>query len=177
MARKVQTLNCADYVQNLKIKTAGALILSPYTQVLTSLTYERPSKLSYKVRSWARFDTNSFDGMQLVSGLFVQNISKTCSSCTFKVYAVSVDGLWNDTLVATLPGTTITGKKFTATLTATALAPIDLTGEITFKVEVDLLRVTTTYKDFFYINDIGMFADVFNLRKAVAFLELTKQDD
>lgn len=177
MARRVQTLVKTEYVQTLKAKFYEKTLLTKHSQVLTKLSYIKPKFSDYKIRSWAKFESDNFDGIQLIAGLFLQNSPKTCGTCTFKIYAISTDDNWTETLIATLSGTEISGKRFKASLSEASLAPLQLTGEVSFRVEVELTRVDKTYKDFFYVNHIGIFGEVFILKKDVKFLELTKLDE
>jgi hypothetical protein len=177
MARRVQMLNNLNFIQALKLRFFNKKVVSSHNQILTKLGFVKSTNKDYKIRSWAKFNSDSLDGMQFIAALTHETNIKQCASCTFRVYAISIDDNWTETLLTTLSGTQLPDGRFKASISEAGLNPVELTGEVSFRIEVDLVRQTKTFKDYFYLNHIGIFGEVFVLKKNVTFLELTKLDE
>jgi hypothetical protein len=158
---------------NKKVIAAGAA----YNSIVTKVSYEKPRKRDYEIRAWLRFNADTFDGVQLVGSLVRGNDTKTIAGCTFKVYSIDLTNSWAETLRATVSGTAISGNRFSASVLEAALAPASPTGEITYKVEVEVTRLGKLYSDVFYVNHVGIYDSFIRLKKNVEFLELTKLDE
>ena len=67
--------------------------------------------------------------------------------------------------------------KLKASVPESTFGSIYLDGEVTLRIEVDVVRLNKTFKEMFYLNHVGIYGNVFLLRKDVKFLELTKLDE
>jgi hypothetical protein len=113
----------------------------------------------------------------MVGSLFRGRSTKTIASCTFRIYSVDVDNTWAETLLVTTTGSNVGDNKFSASTPESSLAPTALTGELTYKMEVELTRLGKTYTDVFYFNHIGIYDTTVRLRKRIDFLAITKLDE
>lgn len=177
--RRVTMLTNNQYVQPLKVFFNNKKVITPnaaYNSIVTKVTYEKPQKRDYQVKAWLRFNSDTFDGVQLVGSLVRGKDTKTIAGCTFKVYSIDLSNSWVETLRTTVSGTAISGNRFSASVLESALAPADLTGEITYKIEVDITRLGKTYSDVFYFNHLGIYDSFIRLKNDVEFLDITKKD-
>jgi len=178
-SRKVTMLTNNQYVQPLKASFNNKKVITPnaaYNSIVTKVTYEKPQKRDYQVKAWLRFNSDTFDGVQLVGSLVRGKDTKAIAGCTFKVYSIDLSNSWVETLRTTVSGTAISGNRFSASVLESALAPADLTGEITYKIEVDITRLGKTYSDVFYFNHLGIYDSFIRLKNDVEFLDITKKD-
>lgn len=169
-----------SYIQPLKLSFKNKKVITlvaNYNCIIPKVSHKAPTTNDYKVKSWMKFNTNSFDGVQLVAGLFKGKAIKTIGTCNFKIYAISTNDNWTETLIATVSGTALTDGRFKAVLTDLDLAPIELEGEISFKLEVDILRSGKTFNDIFFFNHIGIYGSFIKLKQDVEFLHITKLDE
>ena len=178
--RKVTMLTNNQYVQPFKLSFNNKKIITPnaaYNSIVTKVSFEKPQKRDYKVKAWLRFNSNTFDGVQLVGSLVIGKDAKSIAGCTFKIYSIDLSDSWNETLLTTVSGTAISGNRFSASVLEAALAPADLIGEITYKIEVEVTRIGKTYSDVFYFNHLGIYDSFIRLKNDVEFLNITKLDE
>lgn len=179
-SRKITMLTNNQYVQPLKVSFNNKKVIAPsaaYNSIITKVSYEKPQKRDYQVKAWLRFNSDTFDGVQMVGSLVRGKDAKTIAGCTFKIYSVDVTNTWAETLLVTASGTAINQTKFSASAPESALAPTTLTGELTYKMEVEVTRLGKTYSDVFYFNHIGIYDTTVRLRKRIDFLAITKLDE
>jgi hypothetical protein len=178
-SRKVMMLANNQYVQPLKLSFNNKKVITPnaaYNSIVTKVSFEKPQNKDYKVKAWLRFNSNTFDGVQLVGSLVRGIDTKTIAGCTFKIYSIDLTDSWVETLHTTVSGTAISGNRFSANVLGAALAPADLTGEITYKIEVTVTRLGKSYSDVFYFNHLGIYDSFIRLKNDVEFLDITKKD-
>lgn len=125
----------------------------------------------------AEFDYQDLDGVRFIAYLYNPTSGTVSNTATveFNVYLVSAPE-WTETLIASFTGTQIFNSYFYYDATTTELLPFDLYGGDTMMVEVVATRLTETYRDRIYINHLGIYKNVFQLRQDVDFLSITKQD-
>jgi hypothetical protein len=174
--KRVQVLISNDFVQPLKLRFNNPIVLSSFTQVLPKLGFSKPTKKDFKIRSWAKFDAENFDGIQLIAALSISGRDKSISSAEFTVNSVSIDDMWTETGLGVFIGTQA-GKKFTASVPQSALNPVILSGDISLKIDVKITVLNNVYKDYFYINHLGIFDEMVRAKNKIKFLELTKADE
>ena len=178
-SRRVKMLNNNNYVQPLKICFKNKMLICPgsaYTSIVTKYNHRPCDKDRYKIQSWAKFDAENFDGIQVFAGLFKNKGFKSAASCTFKIYSISVDDNWVETLLSTQVGTPLSGGRFKGMFSEVSLAPSEQTGEITFKLEVELVRLGQTYNETYFFNHLGIYGSFIRLSQEVDFLSITKKD-
>jgi hypothetical protein len=179
-SRRVTMLTNNQYVQPLKVSFNNKKVIAAgaaYNSIVTKVSYEKPQKRDYKVKAWLRFNSNTFDGVQLVGSLVRGKDTKTIAGCTFKVYSIDLTNSWVETLRTTVSGTSIPGNRFSASVLEAAIAPASLTGEMTYKIEVDVTRLGKLYSDVFYFNHLGIYDSFIRLKNDVEFLDITKLDE
>ena len=179
-SRRVTMLTNNQYIQPLKVSFNNKKVITPnasYNSIVTKVSFEKPQNKDYKVKAWLRFNSNTFNGVQLVSSLVRGKDAKIIAGCTFKVYSIDLTDAWVETLRTTVSGTAISGNRFSASVLEAALAPADLTGEITYKIEVIITRLGKTYSDIFYFNHLGIYDSFIRLKNDVEFLDITKLDE
>lgn len=174
--RKVQMLQITDFVKPLKLRFNNPVALSSFTQVLPKLGFTKPTKKDYSIRAWAKFDSENFDGIQLISALTLNGRNKSISSAEFTVSTVSIDDAWTETVVGVYTGIK-SGSKFIASVPQVDFGSTALSGDITLKVNVQLNVLNNIYRDYFYVNHIGIFDEMVRAKNKIKFLELTKVDE
>jgi hypothetical protein len=168
------------YVQPLKLAFFNRKVIAPgaaYNSLITKPTYERPQFRDYKIKAWMRFNSNTFDGAQLIASLVLDNKFKSIGSCTFKLYSIDPSSNWTETLRATLPGTALSPSRFAVDVSEALVLPADFTGELTYRLEVELTRYAKVYRDTFYFNHVGIYGSLISLKNKVEFLDITKLDE
>jgi hypothetical protein len=179
-SRRVMMLTNNQYVQPLKLSFNNKKVITPnaaYNSIVTKVSFEKPTNKDFKVKAWMRFNSDTFDGVQMVGSLFRGKSNKTITSCTFRIYSVDVDNTWAETLLVTATGSDVGDNKFSASTSESSLAPTALTGELTYKMEVEITRLGKIYTDIFYFNHIGIYDTTVRLRKRIDFLAITKLDE
>lgn len=179
--RRVYSLISNPWHQNLKVsifKNKQILNQSTeYTCFLVKPSFRPQTENAYFVKAWAKFETVNFDGINLIAGLYKQAKLRTIGSCVFRVFAESADSLWNEVLITTVSGSALPDGRFKADVPESVFGSIYLDGEITLRVEVDVIRQDSVFKDVFYVNHVGIYGSFFILKKEVEFLDLTKLDE
>lgn len=177
--RRIKMLISNTYTQTLKTCFRKKLVLvsgAGYNSIVTKLTHRSCEKTDYQVKAWAKFDASSFDGLQFFAGLLKGKSFRTAASCTFKLFSVSIDDNWTETLIATIPGTPLSDGRWKGSITQSLLNPIDTTGEISFKIQVDLTRLGKEYSEVYFFNHLGIYGSFIRLSQEVDFLSITKKD-
>ncbi len=177
-SRRIKNTINNNYVQPLKLSFKNKKVITlcaNYNCIMTKVTHKVSN--NFKIHSWMKFNTNSFDGVQLVAGLFKGKSIKTIGTCNFKIYAISTDDNWTETLIASVAGTALTDGRFKAVLTDANLTPAELEGEISFKLEVDITRADKTFSDTYFFNHLGIYGSFIRLKQDVEFLDITKLDE
>jgi hypothetical protein len=179
-SRRVMMLTNNQYVQPLKLSFNNKKVITPnaaYNSIVTKVSFEKPTNKDFKVKAWMRFNSDTFDGVQMVASLVNGKNTRTIAGCTFRIYSVDVDNTWAETLLVTTTGSNVGDNKFSASTPESSLAPTALTGELTYKMEVELTRLGKTYTDVFYFNHVGIYDTTVRLRKRIDFLAITKLDE
>lgn len=179
-SRRVMMLTNNQYVQPLKVSFNSKKVIASnaaYNSIVTKVSFEKPQRRDYQVKAWLRFNSNTFDGVQLIGSLSRGKSTKQIAGCTFKIYSIDITDTWDETLLTTVSGTAISNNRFSASVAGATLAPADLTGEITYKIEVDVTRLGKTYSDVFYFNHLGIYDSFIRLKQDVEFLDITKLDE
>lgn len=165
-----------DFVQPLKLRFNNPIVLSSFTQVLPKLGFSKPTKKDFKIRAWAKFDAENFNGIQLIAALSISGRDKSISSAEFTVNSVSIDDTWSGTGIGVFIGTQA-GKRFIASVPQSALNPVILSGDVSLKIDVKITVLNNVYKDYFYVNHLGIFDEMVRAKNKIKFLELTKADE
>lgn len=179
--RRVYPLVSAPWQQNLKMSFFKNRLLlnqaSNYASLMIRQTFRPQGPDNYVVKAWAKFETENFDGINLVAGLYKKSTLRSIGSAEFRVFAVSVDSNWSEVLIATVPGVAMPDGRFKANVPESTFGSIYLDGEVTLRIEADVTRQAKVFKDIFYVNHVGIYGSFFILKKKVEFLDLTKLDE
>lgn len=179
-SRRIKLTTNNKYTQPIKLGFKNKMVVTPstsYNSILTKVSHTSIKPSDFKVKAWLRFNTDTFDGVQMVASLSKGKRNLSIGSCTFKIYSISTDNNWTETLLVTLAGTSLPDGRFTANTPESSLSPADLTGEITYKLEVDIIRGTKTYNEIYYFSHIGIYGSFISLKQDIEFLDLTKLDE
>jgi hypothetical protein len=156
------------------------MIITPsasYNSILFTQKHRAYNASLDEVKVWAKFNTSSFDGIQLIA--WMENKDKnviSSASCEFKVYYIDTTNNWNQTLIFTGSGTA-SGTRWVASPDQAALGPNNaLDGERTLMIEANLTRWGDTYKNTVYVNHLGIYDSFIRLKNDVEFLDITKKD-
>lgn len=177
--RRIKMFTNNNYTQPLKICFKNKMVVTPganYNSIVTKLSHRACDSDSYKIKTWAKFDAENFDGIQVVGGLIKNKTYTSIASITFKIYSISVDDNWTEALLATLPGTALGDGRFKAMFSEVNLAPSEQTGEVSFKLEVEITRLNKTYSETYFFNHLGIYGSFIRLSQEVDFLSITKKD-
>jgi hypothetical protein len=174
--RRVQVLQITDFIQPLKLRFNNPVALTSFTQILPKLGFTKPTKKDYSIRAWAKFDAENFDGIQIIAALSLNGRDKSMGSAEFTVSSVSIDDSWTETSIGVYTGTQA-GKKFIASVPQADFGSTALSGDITLKVSVKINVLNNVYRDYFYVNHIGIFDEMVRAKNKIKFLELTKVDE
>ncbi len=180
-ARRVYSLVSKYWHQNIKMQIfKNKLVLnqaSDYTCLLVKPSFRPQTEDAYSIKSWVKFETVNFDGINLIAGLYKQAKLRSIGSCVFRVFAESTDSLWTEVLITTVSGSALPDGRFKADVAESIFGSIYLDGEVTLRIEVDVTRQNKIFKDVFYVNHVGIYGSFFILKKKVEFLDLTKLDE
>jgi hypothetical protein len=177
--RRIKMLTNNNYTQPLKVCFKKKVVITPnaaYNSIVTNVKHRACPTDDFKIQSWAKFDAENFDGIQVFAGLFKRKSFGSAASCTFKIYSISVDDNWTETLLSTQSGTALGDGRFRGIFNEASLNPVEQTGEITFKLEVELTRLGKTYSETYFFNHLGIYGSFIRLSQEVDFLSITKKD-
>lgn len=124
-----------------------------------------------------QFDTTDFDSIKLAGYLYNKSNGSVAagSVCSFRVFLVSPSS-WTETLLGTFPGAVLPNNYFYVDVPISSLSPADLDGDNSLMVEVVMTRLSTTFRERFYLNHLGIYEFTTRVKKKVDFLFITKKD-
>lgn len=126
----------------------------------------------------AEFDTNDLDSIRFIAYLYNPNDGSVdnAATCTFNIYLVGQPS-WTETLLLSQSGTIQFNSYFLSDISVNSLAPATLDGDSTLMVEAVITRLGDTYRDRVYLNSLGVYDSIIQLRNDVDFLDITKLDE
>lgn len=181
--RRIRSTLNNKYVQPLKLATDRKLVITPncdYNSILFTVKHKSGSNKVINQLLWAKFNSNTFDGINLITGISKENSNRflNSGSCNFNIYDISLDDNFTETFLYNTVGTALPDGRFKATATQANLGILtELDGERTLAIESIITRGTKTYKKKIYLNHLGVYESIFQLRQAVDFLDITKLDE
>ncbi len=178
--RRVKSTTNNKYTQPLKLRMGRKLLLTPgcdYNSILFTQKHRANDAANQKVNLWAKFNTDTFDGIQMVAWLENKDHEIVSSgSCQFKVYYLDASNNWNQTLIFTGAGT-LSNNKWIAAPTQNILGSNnELDGERTLLIEATLTKWGQTYTNKIYVNHLGIYDSIVRLRNDIEFLDISKAD-
>lgn len=178
--RRIKSTINNDYVQPLKLRMSRRLVITPncsYNSILYSTNHRPFTPANRTAKVWAKFNTNTFNGIQLASWIEDEkNYIVLSGSCEFKVYYLDASNNWAQTLVYTQNGT-LSGQKWIAVATQANIGNTNyLDGERTLLIEATHTAWKNTYVARAYVNHLGIYDSFIQLKNEVDFLNITKAD-
>lgn len=178
--RRVHMTINNKYVQPLLMGLSPQLVVTPNVDY-NSIVFRNTQRLSgvsdIFIKSWAKLDGDT--GENLHTRFYLTNGSVIVSggSCTFKIYAVSLDETYAETEIYSGTATLQPDNSFILDVPYSAFSPAtELDGERTIMISSSITRRGKTFKSKDYFNHIGIYDNVLRLRNKVKFLEITKRD-
>ena len=182
ITRKLLAQDENDVNQLLKIDNLNRFIVndSPEWQFLFGPGSEFTNS-SQILKLAAQFDTSTLDDIRIIGYLYnpTTGAIDNSSGVTFNIYKVEdiTTPKWNDNLLITLSGVLQTNNYYFVDVNLSALLGTNLDGDTTLMIEAVGTRLMQTYRDRIYINHLGVYNSVVQLRNEVEFLDLTKLDE
>jgi hypothetical protein len=159
------------------LKRGGFVKTSPNHKLIIPLTRNRPKQPDLiEPNLWAKFDSDTFDGIHLLGYLAKNEKQIPSVNCSFTISSISNDGTWTETPIVTVFGTQA-GNVFKAIVSQAVLNPIELDSEVTLSILMSLDSVGIKYNKKIYINHLGVYDSIFRLRQDVEFLDISKVDE
>lgn len=139
-----------------------------------------PSTSGQILKLAAQLDTNTLDKIRIIGYLYnpATGSIDSLGNISFKVYRVAdiTTPKWDDELITTLSGTLQSNSYYFVDISISALTGANLDGETTLMIEGVGTRLSSTYRDRIYVNHLGVYQSVIQLRQDVDFLNITKKD-
>lgn len=178
--RRIRSTINNKYTQPLKLRMGRKIVLTPgcdYNCVLFTQRHRAFDIKNQRISLWAKFNTNTFDGIQIVAWLEGNDGDAISSgSCQFKVYYLDVTDNWSQSLIFTGSGTA-SGLKWVASPNQASLGPTnDFSGSRTIMVEASILKWGQLYTKKVYVNHLGIYNSFVRLKNDVEFLDISKAD-
>jgi len=160
------------------IKNSVKVTTLSHHKNIVPLTRNRPLYIA-QIESivWAKYDVDNFDGIYLTGFLSYKNEIVSSGSFDFKVYAVSTDNNWSETLIVSKANVKLSDGKNVAHVTLADLGSLAFDGDFTIAVECVIPRQNRSFYKKIYVNHLGIYENVFRLKQDVEFLEITKKDE
>ena len=170
------------YVQPLKLRAGRKLVICPNSDY-NSILYTSKHRAAHPTRDytfnlWAKFAQDNFDGFHIKSYLEKDSNITPSVNYIFKVYTISTDSNWAETLVSTKAGSALPDGSFKCHITPADLpSTLDLDGEITIAIQATCSRWGKTFSKKIYVNHLGIYDSVTRLKQEIEYLDLTKLDE
>lgn len=171
--RRVRHLQYCDYIVSVKQKAGRGICLSD-SIMLERTWHERRRKIPRTIIH-ARFNANTMNGLQLLAYLSKDNHPLQSVIAGGDLYRVNLDD-WSTTLIMPLTFSTAANGQHTALVTQAQLGANELTGMECYMVEARLLRVRRHYGARVWLNHLGCFDSINELRRTNERLEILKVD-
>lgn len=140
-----------------------------------------PTNSVQVIKLAAEFDTNNLDAIRVIGYLYntVNGTIDNAASCIFNIYRVEdiTSPKWNDLLIYNTTGTLQSNSYFYTDINVNLLTGTSLDGDTTLMIEGVINRLGRNYRDRIYVNHLGVYGSILQLRQDVEFLDLTKLDE
>lgn len=130
------------------------------------------------VKIWAKLNTGTLNNIQVIGYLYdsVNAGVFNAASCSFNFYKVSLPD-WTEEFITTLSGSQLANNYYYVNPDMQVTFPtVNFDGEDTIMIEATLVRLGTTYRERVYVNHLGVYSSILQLRNDVQFLSVTKED-
>ena len=173
--RKVVHLEGIKYLNKLRSSKGQVTTVSGQYN-FNLFTFGRGERAPLRVELFAKFNSSTMNGFDVITGLKRSNISSASLVEYLKVYRVS-DGGWNETLLGTVSMSEIFSGVYSGFVGSSLLGTNELSGAETYALEVSLFRHNKYYRQKSYFNHLGCFDSINELRKRVNYVEIVKLDE
>ena len=168
------------YVQPLGMNLSPYMIVTPnvdYNSIIFRNTQRFNTTDNLDLKIWAKLDGDTGENLHLKFFLFNGDKILSGGSCSFTIYAVSLDDSYSETEIFTGSGILQTDGSFIQDVPYSSFSiPTDMDGERTLLVKASIPRKSTVFKNKEYFNHIGIYDSFIRLRNKVNFLAITKKD-
>ena len=172
--RRVRRLDICDYTVPIGQRAGQLFTQSNQSNVTLERTWHN-NKSEISANLHATFESNNFDGFNIIAGLSEAEYNVSGSLDVFKVYSVNINN-WEKTLVVTKSATQ-SGDYFTCNVTASDLGANEYTGAEVYFIEASITRRRRSFYVGKYFNHLGIYDSWFRLKQDVDFLDITKLDE
>lgn len=135
------------------------------------------SNSSPVIKLAAKFNTDTLGNIQIVAYLYDNLTASILNSadCVFNIYKVSSPD-WSEVYLQTLTGSQLPNNYYYTNPNINTFPSVNFDGEDTIMIEASVVRLGITYRDRIYVNHLGVYGSILQLRNAVDFLDITKRD-
>lgn len=182
VSRKWVAQNDSEENQWLKIDHSSRFIVNhnpewqPIFNVNSTLTNS-----TQVLKLAAQLDTTTLDKIRIAGYLYnpTHGNIDNAASVTFKIFKVADMTIpkWDDQLITTLTGDLQSNSYYFKDINVSSLTGTSLDGDTTLMIEGIATRLGVIYRDRIYINHLGVYDSIIQLKKAIDFLDITKQDE
>lgn len=140
-----------------------------------------PSNSTQIIKIAAQLDTDTLESIRLIGYLYnpVTGAIDSAGGVTFDIYSVSknISPAWGDNYIMTVSGNLESNSYYFASVLINTLTGTSLDGDTTLMIEAVATRLGRTYRDRIYVNHLGVYSSILDLRNDVQFLNATKLDE
>lgn len=140
-----------------------------------------PSNSTQIIKIAAQLDTETLDSIRFIGYLYnpVTGAIDSAGGVSFNVYYVTknISPTWGDNYITSLTGNLQSNSYYFASTTISSLIGTSLDGDTTLMIEAVATRLGRTYRDRIYVNHLGVYSSIIDLRNDVQFLNATKLDE
>ncbi len=174
--RRIRHLEQCDYIIPIGQKLGQLVALSGQSNCVLERTWDQGSKADYSLEVHVKFNSDDIDGINLEARLLNNGEVRSCKNNTVSVYRIA-DGSFTRTFIGNFTPT-LNGQVYNLDLTQVDFGSAnELTSAETYLFEVTAQRQRREFRRSVYFNHLGCFDSILRLRKAVAFLNITKVDE
>lgn len=133
---------------------------------------------SQVVKISAEFNKDDLDSIRVISYLYnpITGSVDSSATCVFSLYKI-VNPNWSDVFQSSFNGTVLPNSYHYIDVPLTSLSSFNFDGGDTLMIEAVITRSTYTYRDRVYVNHLGIYDSMIQVKKKAEFLELTKLDE
>lgn len=140
-----------------------------------------PTNSTQVIKIAAQLDTETLDSIRIIGYLYnpVTGSIDSSSGVTFNVYYVTknLSPAWRDDFITSLTGVLESNSYYYSNVLISSLTGTSLDGDTTLMIEAVATRLGRTYRDRIYVNHLGVYGSIIDLRNDVQFLNATKLDE
>jgi hypothetical protein len=172
--RRVRHLQYCDYVIQMGQKSGNQLMVLR-DNILLERTWHKSSRLPYAMKSHAKFNSSLMNGMMIQ--FYLSKGEDICASSSPEVLISVVDeSSWSETFIVS-PSVSTTNGVHSVYVPQSSLALNELSGRECYALEFRLSRRRTQFREKKWINHLGCYDHLIQLRQGIEALSILKVDD